>query len=438
VFDALLAIEIINGPLIAVFYIISIAAALYLLLRRPTAIWIATALVGILAGAVIGAATVFIVNAMGTFGEPLPSQAAIWVIVTFAAIALAIVNLWRSRWWRKVIAAVSIIIFALTGTLAINAYYGLNHTVGSMFGVVTGKAIDGGVGPVNTSTADPTKPLWQTWKPPADMPKTGKTGLLTGKDAIPNTLSGFKARDASLYLPPAAQVKNAPRLPFVLLMMGQPGTPDPQYIAAVLDTYAAQHEGLAPIVVVADQLGNPSVDPVCADSTKYGKVHTYLTQDVVNWAKTNLNILREPKYWTIAGYSNGGACAFQLAAQSPDVWGNLLDISGDEFPGVETQDATIRDIFGGNKAAFEASKPTSMLAAHKGGYTDSDAIFTVGQNDPGFIPGADRNAKAAQAAGMTTTYYVVPGAGHVVDALNGGLTKGFEVLYPRLGLSKPN
>ena len=435
-FNALLAIEIINGPLIPVFCIVSIALALYLLLRRPTARWVATALVGILAGAVIGALTVFLVGVLGTFGEPLPPTADIWVIVTFAAIALAIVNLWKSRWWRKVIAAVSIVMFALTGTLLINAYYGLNHTVGSMFGIATGNPINP-TGPVSTSTADPTKPLWQTWKPPADMPKTGKTGLLTGKDAIPNTLSGFKARDASLYLPPAAQVTNAPRLPFVLLMMGQPGTPDPQYIAAVLDKYAAQHEGLAPIVVVADQLGNPSVDPVCADSTKYGKVHTYLTQDVVNWAKANLNILHSPKYWTVAGYSNGGACAFQMAAESPDVWGNLLDISGDEFPGVETQDVTIRDIFGGNKAAFEASKPTSILAAHKGAYANSDAIFTVGQNDPGFIPGADRNAKAAQAAGMTTTYYVVPGAGHVVDALNGGLTKGFEVLYPRLGLSKP-
>jgi len=435
VFDALLTIEIIDGPLIVVLYILSIVAIIYLLLRRPTARWIATALVGILAGAVIGAATVLIVNTLGAFGEPLPVPADIWVIVTFAALALAIVNLWWSRWWRKVIAAVSIVVIALTGTLAVNAYFGLNHTVGALFGIVTGKPIDG-FGPVNTATADPTKPLYETWKPPADMPKTGKTGILTGKDAIPNTLSGFKARDASLYLPPAAQVKNAPRLPFVLMMMGQPGTPDPQYIAAVLDKYAAQHQGLAPIVVVADQLGDPSLDPVCADSTKYGKVHTYLTQDVVNWAKTNLNILHSAKYWTIAGYSNGGACAFQMGAQSPDVWGNILDISGDEFPGVETQDATIRDVFGGNKAAFDAAKPTSILAAHKGTYSGSDAIFTVGQNDPGFIPGADRNAKAAKAAGMTTTYYVVPGAGHVVDALNGGLTKGFEVLYPRLGLSK--
>jgi enterochelin esterase-like enzyme len=433
--NALLSINIINAPLLITFYVLSIAAIAYLLFRRPTARWVATALVGILGGAVIGAVTVLLVNVLDTFGMPLPLTAAIWVIVTFAALALAIVNLWSSRWWRKVIAVISIVLIALTGTLGINAFFGLNQTIGSLFGIPTGNAIDVS-SPTNTSTADPTTPLYLTWKPPADMPKTGKTGLLTGKDAIPNTLSGFKARDASLYLPPAALVKNPPRLPFVLLMMGQPGTADPQYIAAVLDKFSSQHEGLAPIVVVADQLSNPDLDPVCADSKKRGNAQTYITKDVVNWAKSNLNILHGSTYWTIAGYSNGGSCAFTFGAQSPDVWGNILDISGDEFPGSETVAATTADVFGGSTAAFDAAKPTSILTAHKGAYKRSLAIFTVGQNDPGFIPGAERNAKAATEAGMNTTYFIVPGAGHVVDALNGGLEKGFEILYPRLGLSK--
>jgi enterochelin esterase-like enzyme len=267
------------------------------------------------------------------------------------------------------------------------------------------------------------------------MPKEGKTGLLTGKNAIPNTLSHFPARDASVYYPPAALVKNPPRLPFVLMMMGQPGDPDPQFIAQVLNKSAAAHNGLAPIVIVADQLSNPSIDPVCADSAKYGNAGTYITRDVVNWAKSHLNILKEPKYWTIAGYSNGGACAFKFAAQSPEIWGNLIDISGDEFPGVEIQQQTIKDVFNGSTSAFDAQKPTAILSKHK--YPDMYAVFTAGQNDPGFTPGAQRNEKAAAAAGWHTTFYSVPGAGHTGEAVTGGLTKGFDVLYPRLGLSAP-
>jgi enterochelin esterase-like enzyme len=437
VLDAFWETDIVQGPVIYVFFALSIAAIVYLLVRPPTARWVLTALIGILAGAVLGALLVLFADLLGVFGPTLPLPAAFWIIATFAALGLAIVNLWRARWWRIVIAAVSILVILATGTLAVNAFYGINRTLGSLFGIATGGSIDIPT-PPPTSTADPTQPLYKTWKPPADMPKKGKTGLLTGAEAIPNTLSHFVARDASVYYPPAALVKNPPRLPFVLFMMGQPGTPDPSFIASALDTYAAQHEGLAPIALVVDQLGSPDRDPACTDSPTYGNAETYVTKDVVNWARSHLGILPSPKYWVIGGYSNGGACAFKFAAQHPDVWGNLLDVSGDEFPGVETQDATIKTAFGGNKTAFEAAKPTNLLLAHPGAYSKVTAVFTVGENDPGFRPGAERDANAAKAAGMRTTYYVVPHAGHVVDALVPGIAKGFEVLYPVLGLSAPN
>jgi enterochelin esterase-like enzyme len=434
--NGFLALNVVTGPLIFSAFAVAAAFALYLLIRKPTARWIATALIGILVGALVGTGALLVVNTLKTFGEVLPRTAEIWVIGTFAAVALAVVNLWNSRWWRKVIAAIGIVVFAVTGTLGVNAYYGLYTTVGAMLGMSTEQPIDV-LAPKATdpNAPDPTTPLYESWKPPADMPKEGKTGQLTGANAIPNTLSGFSARNASVYFPPAALVPNPPRLPFVLLMMGQPGSPDPQFIASVLNKDQAANKGLAPIVVVADQLGDPSVDPACADSAKFGKAETYITKDVVGWAKSHLNILHSPKYWTIAGYSNGGACAFKYSAQAPDTWDNLLDVSGDEFPGVEIQQQTIAQVFGGNAAAFDAAKPTSILKQHS--YPNTTAIFTVGQNDTAFVPGAERNSKAAAAAGWKTTFYVVPGAGHVVDALDGGLTKGFQVLYPRLGLSKP-
>ncbi|WP_259457229.1 hypothetical protein [Microbacterium sp. AG790] len=46
-------------------------------------------------------------------------------------------------------------------------------------------------------------------------------------------------------------------------------------------------------------------------------------------------------------------------------------------------------------------------------------------------------AAAAFSAGWQADSDVVPGAGHVVDALEGGLAEGFARLYPRLGLSAP-
>lgn len=426
--DGLYSIPLIDGPVPWVVYALAIAAVLYLLIRRPTARWILTATIGILAGAVVGVGLFALINLLDLFGTPLPNAVAFWAMATFAAIGLAVVNLWWSRWWRKLVAAVSIVVFAVAGGIGINAYYGLDTTVGALFGVSTAKPIDIHKPPV-TNTADPTEPLYRSWTPPPDLPKTGKQGTQT----IPS--SGFAARPAGIYLPPAALVKDAPALPLVIMMMGYPGNPDPQYIGKVLDGYAAKHDGLAPIVIVADQIGTQG-DPACADSTKYGAAETYITSDVVKWARANLHILTGAAYWTIAGYSNGGACAFKYAAEHPETFGNLLVVSGDEFPGVEIEKDTIADVFGGSKARFDAAKPTSILDANPGKYSATTAVFTVGGNDPGFVPGVERDAKAAQQAGMKTTYYVVPGAGHVVDALEGGLTKGFEILYPVLGLSK--
>jgi len=52
------------------------------------------------------------------------------------------------------------------------------------------------------------------------------------------------------------------------------------------------------------------------------------------------------------------------------------------------------------------------------------------------VAAAKAVSAAAQASGMSVTYYEVPNGGHVGRALNEGLAKGFEVLYPRLGLSR--
>jgi hypothetical protein len=112
-----------------------------------------------------------------------------------------------------------------------------------------------------------------------------------------------------------------------------------------------------------------------------------------------------------------------------------LDISGEEYPGAEDPGDNLQDVFGGNQAAYDAQKPINIMKQQK--YPDTRAIFTASTDDPVYLDAARHVSAAAAAAGMTVTYYEVPNGGHVIGALNGGLNKGFEVLYPRLGLSRP-
>jgi enterochelin esterase-like enzyme len=420
--------------LITAFVLGGIVVALLLARRVPR--WAAVAIAASTLGATAGALSLWVIEKpVDLFGTPLGWSTRWWVVACFAALGLAMANLHRSTLRRKSAALASAVVILATTGLGINSIYGLNPTLGSLFGVATVGTLALPT-PVSAPSAAPTAtaaplPLWQTWTAPAGMPTKGTVGT----EVIPNTASHFVARPAGIYLPPAALTANPPKLPLVVLLMGQPGNPDPQYIAATLDRYAAAHHGLAPIVVVADQLGDPTVDTLCLDTPKFGNVETYINTDVVNWARTHLNILSTRDSWTIAGYSHGGQCAISFAAKHPDLWGNVLDISGEEYPGAEHAATTLADVFAGKQAAYDAEKPANILSRNT--YPDTTAIFTVSTDDPAFMPGVKRVSAAAQAAGMHVTYGEVLNGGHVIGALNGGLDQGFAVLYPRLALSPP-
>jgi enterochelin esterase-like enzyme len=432
--DAMLGLVIVEGPALITVYVIAAALFVYLLGREASARWVLTAIVVLIVGAMVGGGVLwFAVYILDLFGGPVVDVAWLWVPGAFAAITLAIWNLWRSRWWRKLIAVIAIPVFALTALLGINAAYGIDRTVANLLGISTaqkGNIRDPNVDP---PPPDPAEPLYTTWTAPEGMPDKGEIG--TPDPPVPNTASGFPARPAEYYLPPAALVDDPPRLPLVIMMMGQPGDPDVSWIAEALDEHAAQNNGLAPIAIVVDQLSDPSIDPLCLD-TDMGKVETYVMQDVMPWAKLHLNVLQGAKFTTVAGYSNGGGCAAYFGAKYPETFGNILAIAPTEYPGVENSAEVLSSVFGGDQAAYDAVKPEAIMAA-KAPYADTTAIFAVGQTDSAFAPGTKRLADAASAAGMRSTYYEVPGGDHGVSTLTGGLDEGFTLLYPRLGLAPP-
>lgn len=427
--DWLLALPIIDGPVPWIVYGLTIAIAVALLIRRPTARWVLTAAIGMLSGAALGLLIYFIADWTDAFGAALPLPVLWWAMPCLAGLGLSIVSFWGARVWRKIVAAVGILVFPLAAALGINAFYGIDPTVGSLVGVLANDPI--AVPTPTASDGPPAQPLYETWKPPAGMPTKGEVGT----QVIPPTKSGFDARPAGIYLPPAALVKDAPALPVIIFMMGHPGNPDPTAIANALDDYAAKHDGLAPIAVVPDQLGPAVNDPACADSKMFGNAETYVTTDVVNWIKHNLNVIEDPRWWVIGGYSNGGGCAIKYGAKYPDQWKNIIDVSGEPFPGSEDPQNVTEQIYGGSDAAFEAAKPVNIMKDHPGAYAGMTAAFTAGADDPTYMKAAQTVSDAAKEAGMTVTYQTIPGAGHTGDALTQGLQITIGEMYPVLGLS---
>lgn len=430
-------LQVIDGPVPWIVYGVAFALLLVIVLRHWTRRPLVWAIVGALVGFAIAASAWVYVNVSLEFGDPLPLAVLVWAGSALAASGFALGGLFGAGLWRKIVSILAVLVFLLGAGVGINDWYDLTPTLGSIFGISGLNELNLPDGGATTAAPTPEVPLYQSWQAPAGMPAKGTIGT----QKIPGTVSGFDARDAGIYLPPAAQVDGAPALPLVIMMMGQPGSPDPSYIAGVLDEFAAENNGLAPIAIVADQLGQDGADPgandpACADSAGFGNARTYITTDVVAWAKKNLHIIDDPRYWVIAGYSNGGGCAITYGATFPEKWKNIIDVSGEEYPGSERVDQTVATVYGGSQSAFEASKPVNIMAkAPKGTYDGMTGVFTAGSEDPGFSAASVTVANAAKAAGMTVTQYEIPGAGHTGDALPKGLEEGFTVLYPVLGLS---
>ena len=410
--------SIVGGPILIGLYAVAAALILVLLLRRVGRRRAVLTGATVIAAAGAGWVLAWLVSDVwNVFGVSLSPVTLLWVSFFFGSLALAFWALARSRWWRRVLAILAIPVFLLSTAAGINADFGEATTLRDALGIPRYHALD-------------------------TAPATGADAALgtVGTVTIPATVSGFVPRQALVYLPPAARVAHPPVLPVIEVFSGQPGSPDDLFVSgrldAVLNSYAAAHQGLAPIVVVPDQLGAPDQNPMCVDSA-LGNVATYLTVDVPAWVRAHFSVAAAPGGWAIAGFSEGGTCSIQLGAEHPELFGTILDISGEITPKAGAPAATIQAGFAGNAAAYAAAAPTAVLARHAP-YADLAVIFAVGGNDARYRAWASTLRDAATHAGASTHLIISPGTAHDWYTVNYAWTQALPLIMQRLGLAGPS
>lgn len=386
-------------------------------------------------GAILGVgalcAALLSLQSTGAFDGDLPDGTTPWALGAGAGIGIGLMAIFMRPWWRRILAVLLVVTATLSLGLAVNALYGVTHTPATIFGLNTLARASLPRDDAGTSASS-----LAGWTPPADMPATGTVGALDGAEAIPVT-GHYTPRPASLYLPPAALGANPPKLPVIVAMMGQPGSPDPTIIAKALNAYAASHHGVAPIAVLVDQLaGDPQKDPTCIDSEKYGDVATYVNTDTVAWIKKHLNVSSNVKDWAIAGYSNGGSCALQWGTEHPETWGAILSVSGNEYPGSEHVDATVDQLWHGDRAAYEAWIVPSQFTRHAAALKGRLIAFSWGSLDHHFGPEQQRNVARAEAIGMNVKTTVIADAAHTGAASHEGYAFVVDVFADAVGLGR--
>ncbi|MES2169445.1 MAG: alpha/beta hydrolase-fold protein [Actinomycetota bacterium] len=401
--NALLQLHLIDGPVPVVVDTLGIIALVAILGTRRWRKWLPIAIAVGLFGFFLGILTCWVLgDLLNLFGVTLSLASRIWFGIAVAGFFVGIARLIYSRKRFAAVWAASAVILALVGGLGLNGDLGEFPTVQNAIGL----------GQYTTmALPNTTRSVALTgWVAPRDLPAAGRIGTVI----IPAATSNFTARPAVVYLPPAALVKNPPRLPVLELLSGQPGQPSDLFVKGALAGYlnqlARQNHGLAPIVVVPDQLGEPSNNPMCVNSA-LGNSATYVTVDVPKWINEHLAVEAGPGAWGIGGFSQGGTCSIQFGAALPKLYGTILDISGEVAPKSGNLQHTIDVGFAGSRAAYDAAVPDAVM--HRvGGYQHTLALFAAGQNDSKYGPGLAIVARDAASTGMTAHLYISPGTAH--------------------------
>ncbi|MDT7581653.1 MAG: hypothetical protein QOK35_2917 [Pseudonocardiales bacterium] len=320
---------------------------------------------------------------------------------------------------RSLTVLASVVALLASAVVGVNAYYGYFRTLGEALGKPP---------PHSTSLAR----------------VRARAGARSGHGTVvtlpvPGTVSGFAAQPAQVYLPPAWSSPKQGPLPVVVLLHGTPGAPtdwvEGGRAQATADAWAAQHGGVAPVLVMPDINGSFTGDTECVDSP-LGHVETYLTVDVPAAVRSALGTLPPGPGWAVAGLSEGGTCAIMLALRHPDLFGTFGDFSGLAGPRVGETNAdtadTVTQLFGGSPRAFAEHEPADLLATTR--FPRTGGWFQVGALDAEPLAASRQLAPLAAAAGVATCLVVVPDGDHTFDVWRAALRQSLPWLASRVGL----
>lgn len=341
-----------------------------------------------------------------------------FLIVLAAVSVLMVSGMVLLRWRRVLPVLAAVLLLAVNAGAWTNVHYDYFRTLGFVFGEEPDDEV-ALAGLLSRTT----------------VPDHGVLAPIT----IPATRSGFAARPALVWVPPAWFARPRPALPVVVLMHGTPGSPqdwaDGGMADDTADAFADAHGGRAPILIMPDINGTIDADTECVDGPA-GRVETYLTVDLPEYVRTTFRTAEPGRAWAVAGLSEGGSCATVIALRHPRMFSAFGDYAGLAGPRVgDTNDdtaSTISGLFGGSARAFAAHEPADLLATRS--YPGTGGWFEVGAQDAQPLAATQMLVPLARRAGIATCEVIVPGGGHTFDVFSRAFSDSLPWLAERTGL----
>ncbi len=219
----------------------------------------------------------------------------------------------------------------LFGVAAVNKYYGYYETWGAVLADFTSRGVQ------NIPQVPATGPdSAQQFDHLLGSSINAQQAALSGAE-IGLKVTGARSkisRNVIIYLPPQYFQKQYAnyRFPAIELIHGQPGEPQ-DWIAALdvpttLQDLVTAHLAQPVVLVMPDVNGGRAISLQCLNQVGGAADDDFVAFDVPNFVAARLRVQSPGRAWGIAGYSEGGYCAANLALRHPGRFGSAGVMSG--------------------------------------------------------------------------------------------------------------
>jgi enterochelin esterase-like enzyme len=296
--------------------------------------------------------------------EPQSTGLFILLLAVFCAL-LACVALAKQPVFRVLAASLAFVPAMLFGVAAVNKYYDYYQTWGAAAADLVGQGLSTAA---SLPSGTPEQRLTAILGEVTDSKAAAKLG-----ETVRLSITGRRShitRTVYVFLPPQyfqASFRNH-RFPAVELISGYPGEPqDWINVVGVVHAYETllRDRGVQPVaLVMPDPNGGPHISLQCLNIARGPQDATYLARDLPNYLSQTLRLQPSGRAWGIAGYSEGGYCAANLALRYPDRYGYAGVLSGYFTPGNVRlgHPAGMVDPFRGNSALRRENSPLDRLS----------------------------------------------------------------------------
>jgi S-formylglutathione hydrolase FrmB len=200
--------------------------------------------------------------------------------------------------------------------------------------------------------------VYRGFAPPRDPASVGAPGTLQ-RIAVPSTALGGRAQEAYVYLPQGYSASGARRYPVVYLLHGFPGRPlafiETVDMGVVDDVFTAREKEPAILVMPFGSTGT-FTDEEWVNAVGAGNGwSTFVSHDLVHYVDSHYRTIASARGRAIAGLSEGGYGAIDIALHNPREFSVVESWSGYERPD------KLRSIFGRRLQLLSQNDPRLLV-----------------------------------------------------------------------------